>query len=357
MSVSMLSEQLVKAGVAAIVFTTTANGEGELPVLPGTTVNIDGVPVTYFSRITKDHTHFSPALLRQLWRVSRDFDVIHIHAWWNLVSIFSCSIALLRKIPVVLSPRGTLSGYSFQNKNSRFKNSIHNILGKSLLKKCYIHATSKNECLALSHLIRPNGFFTIANFIRLDKKIITPNTKHVYLKLIFLSRIDEKKGLDILLEALKLITVPYQLTIAGDGNKDYINQLKLLALKNKIDKKIDWVGFQNENKFELLGRHDLLVLPSYDENFGNVVIESLSVGTAVLISENVGLADYVEENNLGWICRTDAASVSDAINSINNHKDELERIRENAPSKILADFDPDELVKKYIAMYYQIIGE
>ena len=43
------------------------------------------------------------------------------------------------------------------------------------------------------------------------------------------------------------------------------------------------------------------MLPSFNENFANTVIESLAVGTPVLISENVGLKDYIEKNNLGCI--------------------------------------------------------
>ena len=61
MSVSMLSEQLAAAGIGVSVYATTANGTEELPVKTNSILNVDGVQVTYFKRITKDHTHFSPA--------------------------------------------------------------------------------------------------------------------------------------------------------------------------------------------------------------------------------------------------------------------------------------------------------
>jgi len=145
MSVSMLSEQLMKAGVYTEVYTTTANGKVELDVKPGKASQVEGVTVTYFKRLTKDHTHFSPALFKKLWMQVKQFDVVHIHAWWNLVSLFSSLIALSRGIPVVISPRGTLSPYSFQNKNIGTKWAIHNFLGQFLLKKSHIHATSDRE--------------------------------------------------------------------------------------------------------------------------------------------------------------------------------------------------------------------
>lgn len=358
MSVAKLSEQLVIKGCIVEVFTTTANGKTELPVNPNNKAVVDGVSVTYFKRLTKDHTHFSPGLLIKLWKEAPGFDVIHIHAWWNLVSVFSALIALIRKTPVLISPRGTLSTYSFSNKNSLAKKLLHNMLGKRLLKNSYLHATSSAEQNVLLEIIKPKMIFNIPNFVKLNNAIIKQTTKaSPVLKLLFLSRIEEKKGLDILLHALPLINIPYHLTIAGDGDKNYIAVLKNIARYNLSSKHISWIGFQNENKFDVLHDHQLLILPSYNENFGNVVIESLSVGTAVLISEQVGLADYVLKNNLGWLCKTTPESVSDAINTIAaNQSASLTRIRETAPAFIQHDFDDDKLIERYIDMYRQIIA-
>jgi glycosyltransferase involved in cell wall biosynthesis len=357
MSVSMLSEQLVKAGVDTQVFATTANGKTELPVNPGQPINIDGVTVQYFKRLTKDHSHYSPALQKALWKEAKSFDIIHIHAWWNLVSLFSCMIALRKKVPVVLSPRGTLSPYSFKNKSIGVKWLIHQLLGKRLLNKCHIHVTSLREKEAIEKLIYPKSITVLPNFVRLsDKEIPSAIKPSPVFRLLFFSRIEEKKGLDILIKALPMLTIRYSLTIAGSGNENYIAALKTIAADNGVADRITWAGFHNEDKFDLLQSHDLFVLPSYDENFGNTVIESLSVGTPVLISEQVGLADYVEQNKLGWICETNPESVSIAINDIaQNQVAELNRVRQAAPSVIGNDFNDDNLVKRYISIYNQVI--
>ncbi|MDB4919650.1 XrtY-associated glycosyltransferase XYAG1 [Mucilaginibacter sp.] len=356
MSVSMLGEQLAKAGVYTEAYATTANGKGELPVNPGELVNVDGVRVTYFKRITKDHSHFSPALFKRLWKEAQGFDVIHIHAWWNLVSLFSCLIALVRKVPVVVSPRGTLSSYSFQNKNIGKKWLIHHLLGKLLLNRCHIHVTSNQEGEAANSILIPKSIIDLPNFVKLPVTSPLFNRSSGIFRLIFLSRIEAKKGLDILINALPLLTFPYKLTIVGDGDINYVNDLKALAKKNANEENIRWMGFQNEDKFKLLFENDLLVLPSHDENFGNVIIESLSQGTAVLVSPFVGLSDYVTENNLGWQCELNPASVSNRINFIHQKQDALNFIRENAPARINADFDEGNLIKRYMDMYNNIVN-
>ena len=219
--------------------------------------------------------------------------------------------------------------------------------------------TSERENNAIIKLFNPKSITVLPNFVKLPGKKQYPGNKPSgCFKLLFFSRVEEKKGLDILLSALATVTFPYSLTVAGDGDKDYIESLKKITENNHIDDKINWAGFYSENKFDLLHKHDLFVLPSHDENFGNAVIESLGVGTPVLISEQVGLADYVKRNNLGWICHTNAASVSWAINDIiKNQEIECRRIRNDAPGIIDEDFNEKNLVKKYINMYQQLVKQ
>ena len=357
MSVSMLSEQLAKSGISTEVYTTTANGKTELDVLPGVPTEIDGVKVTYFKRVTKDHSHFSPALLKKLWLEVKNFDAVHIHAWWNLVSIFSCLIALSRRVSVIISPRGTLSPYSFQNKNIGPKWLIHHLLGKYLLNRCTLHVTSEREKEAVMSLLHAKKIITLPNFVKLPpKKAWPPRKGSEALRLLFFSRIEQKKGLDILFSALPAVTIPYILSIAGDGDKNYTEHLKTVARQNLIENKINWLGFQNENKFDVLYGHDLFILPSYDENFGNAIIESLCVGTPVLISEQVGLAGYVKKNGLGWVCKTTPESVSDTINNIaEKEMSVIGDIRDRGPNIIYNDFEEGVLVAKYIDLYNKTI--
>lgn len=348
-----------------IVLTTSANGNNELNVQSGKPVLVDDVLVTYFKRWTKDHSHLSPGLLLRLWRTVKEPQpdnekiIIHIHAWWNLVSVLSCLIAVLQKMTIVLSPRGMLTSYSQNNRNSIAKIIIHKLIGKRLLEKCHIHATSEQEKIEILNIVKPKSIHVIANLVNIAKaeECKSKGVDSNLFKLIFLSRIEEKKGLEFLFDVLSLLEFPWSLTIAGGGEETYIESLKLKAKVLEIQQQIDWVGqVANECKFELMAGHDLLVLTSFNENFANVIVESLSVGTAVLISKQVGLSDYVQDKNLGWVCELTTKNIQDQLIASYLDLNKREIIRNTAPTIVRADFKDQVLVRKYLELYYGILA-
>lgn len=367
MSVSMLCEALEKyaANADVEVLTTSANGKDELEVSLNQIINVDGVKVTYYPRITKDHTHFSPALLANFNRkmtyalgsktARKKPLVVHIHAWWNLVSILTCQLAKWKNVVVILSPRGMLTHYTLGNKNVGIKSIIHQTVGKRLLKYCHIHATSEQERIDILQFVQPKSITVIPNLVHLGQRNPAAQSEKRncdHLKLIFLSRIDEKKGLENLFDALSRLTIDWSLSIAGSGKQQYIAALKQQTIDLQMDTKVSWLGHvANDQKFDFLAAHDLLVLISQNENFANVVIESLSVGTPVLISESVGLSTYVQTNKVGWVTSPTVNDISTHIEKIAIDQSARNLIRENAPKLIKRDFDEKNLIDRYIALY------
>ncbi len=127
---------------------------------------VDGVPVTYFRRITKDHTHVSPALWKRLYRDCREYDVVHIQSWWNVLVIVAAIICHLRKVKVVVSPRGMLSDYILTATNSKAKQLIHSLAGqKSALEQSYFHATAPIEYEECQRLIPGWQGFMLPNIL------------------------------------------------------------------------------------------------------------------------------------------------------------------------------------------------
>jgi len=360
MSVSMLCEHLKNEASDNIseikVYTTTANGAEELPVSSSTEQSIDGVSVRYFKRITGDHSHFSPKLLWYVVKSRNKFDIIHIHSWWNLVAIPVLILLFFTKAKIVLSPRGMLSSYTLKSRSKRF---FHSFIGRFLIKRTHIHCTSEKEFKECKEVLGKFNGFIAFNFVKIPplKNYKISNKTDNEISLIFLSRIHPVKKLELLLTTLSELpeSILFKLTIAGDGDIIYINNLKKLINHLGLDNRIIWHGFVSDSeKFEVLLNSDLFILPSQTENFANSVIESLSVGTPVLISDQVGIAEYISLKKLGWIFELTVESLKNTLLTAIANKEERKRIYREAPDQIRKTFTGSHLARQYLEEYKKI---
>lgn len=350
--IARLAERLVQLGHEVTVYTTTANGNKELDVPLKEPVMMDGVTVRYFKRITGDHTHISPSLYAYTWSTAKQYDVVHIHSWWNFAVLGTALIFMLRGIKPVLSPHGMFCDYVLTANNQAKKKLIHAVIGKQLLKKTYLHVSSQiewNECLQINKSWKGANIF---NLVDLPSGEYKRDERPVF-TISFLSRIDPKKGLDILINALSGVSFPYRLQIAGSGNEDYVQQLKKMVNDLGMNEHVEWVGWMNtEQKFPFLAGSDLFALTSLNENFAIVVIESLYVGTPVLISNNVGLCNYVEENGFGWITGIESVTeIRQKLTEAYNNKKERNEITSRARRIIDHDFNEAKLAGDYVKLY------
>lgn len=350
-AIARLAEILVLQGHEVTVYTTTANGKEELDVPVGKPVLVDGVIVYYFSRITKDHTHLSFQLYKKLYQTAKDFDAVHIHSWWNLLVVGAAAICAVKKVDYIISPHGMLSKYIQETNNSFQKRLLHTVIGRWTLAKSYLHVSTELE-LEESRLVIPDWAGSIIpNPVSLPKKKYDKPVNDFF-TIGFLSRVDPKKGLDVLIRALSNVSFKYRLLIAGSGEELYVKQIKHMILESNMDQYVEWVGWKNEQtKFEFLSQLDLFALTSHSENFAIVVIESLSVGTPVLVSNNVGLCKYVESNDLGWVTSIDRHDVVNALEQSFLETEKRNKISEFAKSKILTDYNDAYIADLYIQMY------
>lgn len=133
--------------------------------------------------------------------------------------------------------------------------------------------------------------------------------------ILFLSRIDRKKGLDLLIPVLEDLLAEgwkFHFVLAGANPQDqnYTAQIKQQITNSPLGKSTIITGFvAGDYKRQLLQQADLLVLPSYYENFGIAVAEAMIVGTPVLISDQVQIWQEVREAEAGWVCSCDRASL------------------------------------------------
>lgn len=349
-SVAALCEALVRRGHQVRVLTTTANGTSELEPSNGTPSLLNGVEVIRYRRMTGDHTHLSPGLLFAFWRCLKQYDVVHIQSWWNLVAVPAALICLLRGVQPVISTRGSLTAYTFTHRRKGLKRAIHTFGGRWLLAQSQIHVTSARERQDLCEAVPGARVCVLPNIPDLPEPSAQVNPAHNELRILFLGRIDPIKRLDFLIRAVKGLPAHFwRLRIVGAGESLYMDSLKALAGK---DSHISWHGpVYGDEKWRQYAWADLLVLPSYHENYGNVVIEALSQGTPVLLSDSIGLADWVTANRLGWIAGPDETAWRNSITRIFLHSDERARIRRLGPMCVRRDFDPGKLADAYIDLY------
>ena len=352
-SCSALCEALVKMGNQVTVLTTNANGTEKLNVTLGKVYDVDGVEVIYFDRLRQDNTFLSPTLTAYLWKNIKQYDVVHIHTWWNLVSVFAAIICSLKGKEIVLSPRGMLADYIITTNNPVLKKLIHIFIAKSVLTTAKFHVTADSEYEEVSKLFPKAKIYTVYNFIKLPEIVERSKDKQVVrTEMLFLSRVHPKKGIDLFLKALKHITWNYHFTIAGPFNDEYKQELVDLSKALGIEDNIRWLGpVYGDEKFGLLASKDLMVLTSHNENFGNVVIESLAMGCPVFISDMVGLSPYIIQKNLGWISTTNPDDIAEKLNQYHAELDKQNWVRDHAPLIIRDDFSEKSLIEKYLNIY------
>jgi glycosyltransferase involved in cell wall biosynthesis len=123
--------------------------------------------------------------------------------------------------------------------------------------------------------------------------------------LLFLSRIHEKKGCDLLIRAFARIASldpKLELVMAGPDQSGWVGRLKELAKELNIADRICWPGMlQGDMKWGAFYDAEAFVLPSHQENFGIAVAEALGCGLPVLISDKVNIWREVQSSGAGLI--------------------------------------------------------
>ncbi len=131
---------------------------------------------------------------------------------------------------------------------------------------------------------------------------------------LFLSRIHEKKGLELLIEAVSLCrkTLPenFVFVIAGTGDDTYTKKLKVQVSKLGLEQYFEWVGMlSGDVKWGAFASSEFFILPSHQENFGIVVAEALSQSIPVLMTNKVNIWREIKDYRAGLVENDDLQGV------------------------------------------------
>ena len=335
-SVHGLCKALAARGHEVEVFTTNVDGPGDSDVPLGVPVDLDGVKVWYFPVPMLRRLYWCPKMATALWRRVGSFDVVHTHSVFLWPTWAAARIARHRSVPYVLAPRGMLVQELIRRKSSWIKRSWITLFERgNLANAALIHFTSRleaGEAATLGVSIRksciiPNGIDMprIVNGYHDDKSTNMAGERPF---LFFVGRINWKKGLDRLIAALPGIP-DCRLVVAGNDEEHYQPELEALAIGKGVRERVSFIGpIYGQDKEALFSRALLLVLPSYSENFGNVVLEAMAAGCPVAVTPEVGAADIVRESGAGAVLDGDPENLAAGIRGLIADPTALKRMGE-----------------------------
>jgi len=285
-------------------------------------VNLDGVFVHYFPVPFLRRLCWCPSMRTALKAQISTFDVMHLHSVFLWPTWTASRIAKSAGIPYLVSPRGML-GRTVINGRSRLVKSawIRLIEQRTLLDSSGLHVTADAETAEIKALgLRlpeifcvPNGVEWPARHAPLTEGPLSGVPRPYAL---FLSRIDWKKGLDRLLEAWQWVP-DLTLLIAGNDEQGYQRKLEQIAADHRVRDRIRFLGsVSDQHKWALYENALMFILPSYSENFGNVVAEAMAMGCPVVVTPEVGLSKLVKESGSGVVTDGAPRPLAETIRSL-----------------------------------------
>jgi glycosyltransferase involved in cell wall biosynthesis len=275
---------------------------------------------------TLDQTHFgryafSPRLWNWLGQNAARFDGLIMNGLWSFPGVALRHAALRAGKPYGIFAHGALDPwFNRQYPLKHLKKQLYWPVQHAVLRDASaVFFTSEVERdLARSSfrsanwnsIVVPYGITDpMVNWLKSDSLIEEFNRALPALRgrhfLLFLARIHKKKGCDLLVEAfakLAPLAPDVDLVMAGPDQEGMEASLKSLTERLGIASRVHWPGLiGGKVKWGALMACDVFVLPSHQENFGISVVEALSVGRPVLISNQVNIWPEIEAHGVGLV--------------------------------------------------------
>jgi len=257
---------------------------------------------------------FSFRLIIWLLKNKKKYDLFIIHGIWQFITVVA---RFLLTNKYLIFTHGMLDPYFGKENFKTIKKKIYwkFIEKHNLLKSKFVLTNSRSELIKFKNtFVKTDGIkIKKINYGIFPKKINIDICKKKFLKkfkfvknrkvILYISRIDPKKGCDLLIKAFSSIKDKknYILLIAGNLDNEYAQYLFKVS-KVLDDENIYFIDFLKDDvKYGAILYADCTILPSHGENFGVSVVESLSLKTPVICSNKVGISNIIKKYNSGLI--------------------------------------------------------
>ena len=369
-SVHTLNKFLAKAGIDVTVYTTNINGRnGRISVPLEKEVLMDGVRVHYFP-ISWAGWGYAGQMHRALAENIGKFDLIHITSVFLSVSTLGAYYARKTNVPYVISPRGSLMKEPLAMKNALEKKFYLSLIERRNLKgAAAIHFTTeveREEYLKAgfplkSAIVIPNSFDAEslptppAPRMFRDKFGIPPEKNIV----LFLSRLNWKKGLDTLIPAFARVVreIPQAFLVLVGGDDGYRKEVEVLIDRFDLRACTLFTGMlEGAEKVAAFKESTLFVLPSYSENFGMAVVEAMACGLPVVVSEGVGIAPLIRRAGAGAVTKKNKEEVARAIVRLIRDPAAAREFGERGKRLVREEFSAEKIAAQFLAEYNKLVS-
>lgn len=285
-------------------------------------------------------------------------DVFHVNGCWTPGCALTQKWAQEMGIKVVLTPHGMLEPWILERHYWTRKVPALLLYQKAAVRNAdYLHATADSEKVNLQKLGYNNRIEVISNGIEVENIALKKDWKRKK-RILFLSRIHVKKGIEFLLEATALLKdklEDYVIEIAGEGDKEYIAQLKQKAKELQIESLVLFCGgVYGDQKWKLFQEADVFILPTFSENFGIVVAEALACGTPVITTKGTPWED-LETTHCGWWTEIGTQPTADALSKFLQLSVEvLEAMGRKGRELVEEKYSSRKMAKEMTELYHKV---
>lgn len=358
------SQCQIAAGMDVSIASSMNPAYHPYPAAPGVQLHV--FTPSFLSRVLSE---FSWSLLFWFLKNRNQFDYIHTHGLWYFGSILPFIIP--NRAKKIITVHGFLDPYAFQRSAWKKRLLWHLIQKRFLRAADMIHVISREEeqiVLGLFPDLRskivfiPNGIVDPlksphgkpSDSFSKQVKDIQKNEAFVFL---FLSRINRKKGLDILMKAFGRLSHELgdkvQLIIAGPED-DYSASLRDQLQQYPYSNVHLFDVVTGPDKAYLLEQVNAFVLPSYSEGFSIAALEALAYSKSCVLSTRVGFAAELAAAKAAAICEPEENSVYHAMQWLLADKNRLRELEINARQLFLDHYQIEKVARDFMIAMKQI---
>lgn len=287
--------------------------------------------------------------------------IMHDHGLWMPSNHWVARAARCTNTPFIIQPRGMLEPWAINYKVWRKRFAMGLYQWRDLQTANVLVATSATECENLRSLGLRQPIAIIPNGVNLQEKnnfLARSTLPKQRRNVLFLSRVQEKKGLLNLIEAWAQIRpVGWCLQIAGPDESGHLAKVLEAAKNAGVASDVDYIGVvDGEAKSQLYRRAEFFVLPTFSENFGVVVAEALSHGLPVITTRGAPWEDLAKYQ-CGWWIDIGAAPLAEALREAMALSDLERRAYGNRGREYVSRYEWGGIAAQTADMYRWVLGQ